>query len=228
MYNLGMDGQTEVDKIQEDVVKEALPVLEPVARPEETIVTPVDNTEAVVVEEVPIVPEAPVAPVPEPPVPVAPALLAVETPLLVEPVVVQETKKGEETEITAEQRPEKVVESVPEVADSVVGPELKRDPMEVARGLDHDVLEAAFRLLAQERSATLLDAKKKSDKKKVDENSDRVEKFVAQYKNGVRRTTIADKLNMSPSKVTDYLQRLIATGRVRGEGKTNDRRFYIS
>jgi hypothetical protein len=116
----------------------------------------------------------------------------------------------------------------PKVADTVVAPELKRDPMEIARGLDHDVLEAAFRLLAQERSATLLDAKKKSDKKKVDENSDRVEKFVAQYKKGVRRTTIADKLNISPSKVTDYLQRLIASGRVRGEGKTNDRRFYIA
>ena len=210
-----------------EVASEALPVVS----------GPAEVAEPVEAEEVPVAPEVPVAvePIAEAvvapesePVPVAPAPIPVETPEPVEPIVVQEIHKSEMPIVIKEQASQAAEESVPEIADAVVAPVENKDPMEIAKALDHDVLEAAFRLLAQERSATLLDAKKKSDKKKVDENSDRVEKFVAQYKNGVRRTTIADKLNMSPSKVTDYLQRLIATGRVRGEGKTNDRRFYIS
>ena len=234
MYNLDMDGQDTVQvegerlEANEDVVLKAAeyeesPIVESIEG--EQVVAEVQVTAPVAVEPIA---EAVVAPEPEPPLSVAPSPIPVVTPAPVEPTEVQETQKGENTEIIAVQQPEKVVESVTEVANTIVAPAVKLDPMEVARGLDHDVLEAAFRLLAQERSATLLDAKKKSDKKKVDENSDRVEKFVAQYKKGVRRTTIADKLNMSPSKVTDYLQRLIASGRVRGEGKTNDRRFYIS
>jgi len=205
---------------------------EPVAVPEEAIVVPENSVEAPQVEVAPLVHEEParVEPIVDIPMTPEPALVAPE-PVVVdlpEPVVAQEPPKAEKPEVIEEDESKVPIESVPKAVEAVVAPEEKRDPMEIAKALDHDVLEAAFRLLAQERSRTLLASKKKSDKKKIDENSDRVEKFVAQYKKGVRRTTIADKLNMSPSKVTDYLQRLIASGRVRGEGKTNDRRFYIA
>jgi len=118
-----------------------------------------------------------------------------------------------------------VKEEVPH-KEQITEPE-KRDPMEIAKALDHDVLEAAFKILAKERSTGLLSTKLKKDKQKIKENSDRVAKFISTHQNGVRRTTIADKLNMSPSKVTDYLQRLIASGRIRAVGKTNDRRFFV-
>ncbi len=56
MYNLGMDGQTDADKTSEDVAQEALPVVERVSAPEEPVVLPENNTEAVAPKETLIVP----------------------------------------------------------------------------------------------------------------------------------------------------------------------------
>ncbi|HRB82670.1 MAG TPA: hypothetical protein PLW46_00005 [Acinetobacter johnsonii] len=232
-----MDGQVEPEKVEEDTVTADLPAEEivEVPIPVEPVATPEASTEAVVAETAPIVEEQPVPvepvldvpTIPEP-APAVPEPVVVETPPPAEPVVVQEPTEAKEPEAIKENEPLAPAESVPKDVEAVVTPEERRDPMEIAKALDHDVLEAAFKILATERSSGLLKAKLSSDKIKIAENSDRVAKFVASHKNGVRRTTIADKLNMSPSKVTDYLQRLIASGRVRGEGKTNDRRFYIS
>lgn len=100
------------------------------------------------------------------------------------------------------------------------------DPMEEAKKLPHEVLEAAFTLLSMERLDAMREAKKQKDKQKVEATSARIRDFIASHEGGVRRTTIADKLNLSPSLVTDYLQRLVVDKAIRAEGNTNNRRFY--
>jgi hypothetical protein len=100
------------------------------------------------------------------------------------------------------------------------------DPMEEAKKLPHEVLEAAFTLLSMERLDAMREAKKQKDKQKVEATSARIRDFIASHEGGVRRTTIADKLNLSPSLVTDYLQRLVVDKAIRAEGNTNNRRFF--
>jgi len=196
-----MDGQDEASSINEN--DEASTVL----ISNDPAVSPVTET---------VQPEVATEPVPEPEALPAQELPQIDAPIATpEPVISSKVINGKE-EIVNEEVSHK---------EQITEPE-KRDPMEIAKALDHDVLEAAVRLVSLERMGKMREAKIANDKKKVAGNSDRVAKFVAMYKNGVRRTTIADKLNMSPSKATDYLQRLIASGRIRAEGKTNDRRFF--
>jgi len=198
-----------VEQVHEMVVVEA-PIVEPVL---------VLEPEAVPAQELPPI-DAPIA-TPEPVISSKVINDKEEIINEVEPHVDQGVE-GDREQINDKE--EIVKEEVPH-KEQITEPE-KRDPMEIAKALDHDVLEAAVRLVSLERMGKMREAKIASDKKKVAGNSNRVAKFIAMYKNGVRRTTIADKLNMSPSKVTDYLQRLIASGRIRAEGKTNDRRFF--
>jgi len=197
-----MDGQDEASSINEN--DEASTVL----ISNDPAVSPVTET---------VQPEVATEPVPEPEAVPAQELPPIDAPIAAPEPVISSKVINDKEEIVNEEVPHK---------EQITEPE-KRDPMEIAKTLDHDVLEAAVRLVSLERMGKMREAKIASDKKKVAGNSDRVAKFVATYINGVRRTTIADKLNMSPSKVTDYLQRLIASGRIRAVGKTNDRRFFV-
>jgi len=204
---------------QQEAVEVTAPVLEQVQETEvvempivETVSEPI-QPEVIPAQELPPI-DAPIA-APEP-------VISSKVINEVKPHVDQDVE-GDREQINGKE--EIVKEEVPH-KEQITEPE-KRDPMEIAKALDHDVLEAAVRLVSLERMGKMREAKIASDKKKVAGNSDRVAKFVATHQNGVRRTTIADKLNMSPSKVTDYLQRLIASGRIRAVGKTNDRRFFV-
>lgn len=147
---------------------------------------------------------------------------AIQGPAIMAPIQQAEAPVVKEKTDTPIAESEQTVSAV----EATVTPKIN-DPMEEAKKLPHEVLEAAFTLLSMERLDAMREAKKQKDKQKVEATSARIRDFIASYENGVRRTTIADKLNLSPSLVTDYLQRLVAVKAIRAEGNTNNRRFFV-
>lgn len=103
----------------------------------------------------------------------------------------------------------------------------QRDPTEIAKTLDQDVLEAAFRLVARKNFEKGTEASRLARKNRVSKLHNRIKSAVQSHSKGAKLSVISKECSTTLKVTSNHVNEMVKNGEIRAEGNSVNRRFFI-